>query len=47
MLLQRDSSPTAIQKQVQGDDRKLGDILIDLGIITVADLTDAMLEYSA
>ena len=34
----------AIQKQVQGDDRKLGDILIDLGIITVADLTDAMLN---
>ena len=34
----------AIQKQVQGDDRKLGDILIDMGIITVADLTDAMLN---
>ena len=34
----------AIQKQVQGDDRKLGDILIELGIITVADLTDAMLN---
>jgi len=34
----------AIQKQVQGDDRKLGDILIDLGIITIADLTDVMLN---
>ena len=34
----------AIQKQVQGDDRKLGDILTELGIITVADLTDAMLN---
>ena len=34
----------AIQKQVQGDDRKLGDILIDMGIITGADLTDAMLN---
>ena len=34
----------AIQKQVQGDDRKLGDILIEMGIITVADLTDAMLN---
>ena len=34
----------AIQKQVQGDDRKLGDILIEMGLITVADLTDAMLN---
>ena len=34
----------AIQKQVQGDDRKLGDILIEMGIITVADLTDAMIN---
>jgi hypothetical protein len=34
----------AIQKQVQGDDRKLGDILIEMGIITVVDLTDAMLN---
>ena len=34
----------AIQKQVQGDDRKLGDILIEMGIITIADLTDAMLN---
>ena len=34
----------AIQKQVQGDDRKLGDILIEMGIITVADLTDVMLN---
>ena len=34
----------ACQKQVQGDDRKLGDILIGMGIITVADLTDVMLN---
>ena len=34
----------AIQKQVQGDDRKLGDILIEMGIITVADLTDELLN---
>ena len=34
----------ACQKQVQGDKRKLGDILIEMGYITVADLTDAMLN---
>ena len=34
----------ACQKQVQGDKRKLGDILIELGYITVADLTDVMLN---
>ncbi len=34
----------ACQKQVQGDKRKLGDILIELGYITIADLTDAMLN---
>ena len=32
------------QKQVQGDKKKLGDILIEMGYITVADLTDAMLN---
>ena len=34
----------ACQKQVQGDKKKLGDILIEMGYITVADLTDAMLN---
>jgi len=34
----------ACQRQVQGDKRKLGDILIELGYITIADLTDAMLN---
>jgi len=34
----------AIQKQIKGDKKKLGDILIELGYITVADLTDAILN---
>ena len=34
----------ACQKQVQGDKRKLGDILIELGYITIDDLTDVMLN---
>ena len=34
----------ACQKQVQGDKRKLGDILIELGYITIEDLTDVMLN---
>jgi len=34
----------AIQKQLKGDKKKLGDILIGLGYITVADLTDAILN---
>ena len=34
----------ACQIQVKGDSRKLGDILIELGYITVEDLTDAMLN---
>ena len=34
----------AIQKQLKGDKKKLGDILIDLGYITVEDLTDAILN---
>ena len=34
----------ACQKQVQGDKKKLGDILIEMGYITVADLTDVMLN---
>ena len=34
----------AIQKQIKGDKKKLGDILIELGYITVEDLTDAILN---
>ena len=34
----------ACQKQVQGDKRKLGDILVEMGYITIADLTAAMLN---
>ena len=34
----------ACQKQVQGDKRKLGDILIEMGYITIEDLTDVMLN---
>jgi len=34
----------AIQKQVAGDKRKLGEILVELGYVTLEDLTDAMLD---
>ena len=34
----------AIQSQLKGDKKKLGDILIELGYITVEDLTDAILN---
>ena len=34
----------ACQKQVKGDKRKLGEILIELNYITVEDLTDVMLN---
>ena len=34
----------AIQKQVAGDKRKLGEILIELQYVTIEDLTDAMLD---
>ena len=34
----------AVQKQVQGDKRRLGEILIELGYVTLEDLTDAMLD---
>ena len=49
MLLEADVIPKrqlakACQIQVKGDSRKLGDILIELGYITVEDLTDAMLN---
>ena len=33
----------AIQKQLKGDKKKLGDILIELGYITVEDLADIMM----
>ena len=34
----------ACQKQIKGDTRKLGDILIEMGYITIEDLTDVMLN---
>jgi hypothetical protein len=34
----------ACQKQVQGDKRKLGEILIELSYITIEDLTNVMLD---
>ena len=34
----------AIQKQLKGDKKKLGDILIEMNYITVEDLTDAILN---
>ena len=34
----------AVQRQIKGDDRKLGEILVDLSYITVDDLTDVMLD---
>jgi len=34
----------ACQKQVQGDKRKLGEILIELNYISVSDLTEVMLD---
>ena len=37
----------AIQKQLKGDKRQLGQILIELGYISVEDLTDVMLESHA
>ena len=43
-VITRKQLARAIQKQVQGDKKKLGDILIELGYITVEDLTDAILD---
>ena len=37
----------AIQKQLQGDKSEVGQILIELGYISVEDLTDVMLESHA
>ena len=34
----------ALQKQIQGDKRKLGEILVELNYVTLEDLTDAMLD---
>ena len=34
----------AIQKQVAGDKRKLGEILVELNYVTLEDLTDVMLD---
>ena len=34
----------AIQKQVAGDNRKIGEILVEMGYVTVEDLTDIMLN---
>ena len=34
----------AIQKQLKGDDRKLGEILIGLGYLTIDDLTEKDIE---
>ena len=34
----------ALQKQIQGDKRKLGEILVELNYVTLEDLTDVMLD---
>ena len=34
----------AVQKQVQGDKRRLGEILTELNYVTIEDLTDSMLD---
>ncbi len=36
----------AVQKQAQGDKRKLGEIFIELGHVTVEDLTEVMMEQA-
>ena len=43
-VITRKQLAKAIQKQIKGDKRKLGDILIELNYITVEDLTDAILD---
>ena len=43
-VITRKQLARAIQKQVQGDKKKLGDILIEMNYITVEDLTDAILN---
>ena len=36
----------AIQKQTKGDTRKLGEILVEMGYVTVEDLTEVMMEQA-
>ncbi len=36
----------AVQKQTKGDKRKLGEILVELGYVNVADLTEVMMEQA-
>ena len=43
-IITRRQLAKAIQKQIKGDKRKLGDILIGLNYITIEDLTDAILN---
>jgi len=37
----------AVQKQVKGDSRKLGEILVEMGYVSVADLTEVMMEQAS
>ena len=37
----------AIQRQTSGDERKLGEILIDLNYITIEDITEIMMEQAS
>ena len=37
----------AIQKQVKGDKRKLGEILVEMGYVNVADLTEVMMAQAS
>jgi len=36
----------AVQKQTKGDKRKLGEILVEMGYVTVEDLTEVMMEQA-
>ena len=36
----------ACQKQAQGDKRKIGEILVEMGYVNVADLTEVMMEQA-
>jgi hypothetical protein len=36
----------ACQKQIKGDKRKLGEILVEMGYVNVADLTEVMMEQA-
>mgnify|MGYP003147764940 FL=1 len=37
----------ACQKQIKGDKRKLGEILVEMGYVTVEDLTEVMMEQAS